>query len=651
MNPWIDVAGWTLVHFLWEGATIALLALVALWGLRHRSPQARYAVACASLVAMLAAPIVTAAVLSRAVVVIAPAAVQRTAEAQPDTLAIPDATSASADAASLAINVLMARNGSSVDVRAGGSRAWLPLVVMLWFAGVAALLIRLLGGWWRITRLHRAARAAAPSAWTAAAARIAATLGLSRRVHVVDSSLVDTPTVIGWVKPVILLPIAAFAGLSPTQVEAILAHELAHVRRHDFLVNLLQTFAETVLFYHPAIWWVSARIRAEREHCCDVVALSVCGDAVSYAEALVELESWRTVHSRLAIAATGGKLLTRVRRLLGAPADDAPRSLGAMLIAGVGCARDLRRRRVALPRCRAARCRCGAACAGRRRSRSRGVVDGLQPQRLVDALHRLPRPRSDSLRLPDSRGTYHRRAALARRADPADRHQPGCRAARGRDAGHRPAGARGHVCIEDARGEAQLPGARAGHGQAGPRIRTQPSRVESSVLRPAAVDCCRATSGPAPGVATCAALRGRPRQLVGLDAALVGDDAGLRGVPARLREGVAVYSKETPAPARSRPGARRAQKHAPDIVDRTGLSGRYDFEFSAFYPTAALMSRFPFLKNVFEPMGFTSIPRALEDQLGLALVESEAAVRRHRHRQRGTPVHRRGRLQAAREIS
>src|SRR4030095_13888079 len=116
---------------------------------------------------------------------------------------------------------------------------------------------------------------------------------LFRSVHVVESIAVEVPTVIGWMRPVILLPVAAVAALTPAQVEAILAHELAHIRRHDYAVNLLQTTAETLLFYHPAVWWISKRIRAEREHCCDDVAVRVCGDAVSYAHALAELEAWR----------------------------------------------------------------------------------------------------------------------------------------------------------------------------------------------------------------------------------------------------------------------------------------------------------------------------------------------------------------------
>ena len=116
-------------------------------------------------------------------------------------------------------------------------------------------------------------------------------------MRVVESALVDVPVVIGWLRPVILLPVAALAGLTPAQVEAILAHELAHIRRHDSCVNVLQTIAETLLFYHPAVWWVSHRIRAEREHCCDDIAVAVCGDPVAYAQALAELESWRVTQS------------------------------------------------------------------------------------------------------------------------------------------------------------------------------------------------------------------------------------------------------------------------------------------------------------------------------------------------------------------
>ena len=138
-------------------------------------------------------------------------------------------------------------------------------------------------------------------------------------MRLLESTRVDVPTVIGWLTPVVLLPASALAGLTPQQIEAILAHELAHIRRHDYLVNLLQTLVETLLFYHPAVWWLSRRIRVERENCCDDLAVSLCGDPVAYAAALADLEELRSSNRTLALAATGGSLLQRVRRLLGAP--------------------------------------------------------------------------------------------------------------------------------------------------------------------------------------------------------------------------------------------------------------------------------------------------------------------------------------------
>ena len=202
--------------------------------------------------------------------------------------------------------------------------AVLPFVVWGWLAGVTVLLARFAGGCWRVHRLRVAALAEAVSQWQSASERLAVRLRLDVAFRVVESGLVDAPGVIGWIRPVILLPVAVLTNLAPVQIEAILAHELAHIRRRDYAVNLLQTVAETLLFYHPRVWWVSARVREEREHCCDDVAVEVCGEPAAYAAALAELASWRTRETALAVGATDGSLLARVRRLLRVPEDDEP---------------------------------------------------------------------------------------------------------------------------------------------------------------------------------------------------------------------------------------------------------------------------------------------------------------------------------------
>jgi BlaR1 peptidase M56 len=186
------------------------------------------------------------------------------------------------------------------------------------------LLGRMAGGWWHVRRLHRTALASRSSRWQTACRRIAYRIGLPAAAHVVESTAVEVPTLVGWLRPAILLPVAAIAVLTPGQVEAILAHELAHIRRHDYAINLLQTLAETLLFYHPAVWWVSHRIRIEREHCCDEIAVAVCGDPVGYARALTELEARRAPSTVVALAATGGQLVDRVRRILRVPLTEQP---------------------------------------------------------------------------------------------------------------------------------------------------------------------------------------------------------------------------------------------------------------------------------------------------------------------------------------
>ena len=180
-----------------------------------------------------------------------------------------------------------------------------------------AFWLRLLGGWICAVRLRSRLVRPAPSEWQQALDRLKTRIRVSRPVRLLVSSLVQAPAVVGWLRPVVLVPVGALTGLPPEQIEALLLHELAHIRRHDYLVNVLQSVVEALLFYHPAVWWISGHIRTERELCCDDVAVSVSGDVLTYARALAELESARPAHFRAAMAATGGSLAHRIARLLG----------------------------------------------------------------------------------------------------------------------------------------------------------------------------------------------------------------------------------------------------------------------------------------------------------------------------------------------
>jgi beta-lactamase regulating signal transducer with metallopeptidase domain len=198
----------------------------------------------------------------------------------------------------------------------------LPYLVLGWLVGVFGLSAWHLGGWAQLQRLKRRMVRPVADAVQTRLTILAERLGIHRAVGLLESALVDVPTVVGWIKPVILLPASALTGLSAEQLEAILAHELAHIRRYDYLVNILQTVVEILGFYHPALWWVSHRIRIERENCCDDLAVQICGDSVRYARALTHLEEMRHSRTQLAVAADGGSLISRIARLLGHPVND-----------------------------------------------------------------------------------------------------------------------------------------------------------------------------------------------------------------------------------------------------------------------------------------------------------------------------------------
>ncbi|UON82092.1 M48 family metalloprotease [Dyadobacter chenwenxiniae] len=154
--------------------------------------------------------------------------------------------------------------------------------------------------------------------WRARFGVMTAKMNITQSVEFRETAKIVTPMVIGALRPVVLIPIGLLSGFSTAQIEAILAHELAHIRRNDYLINMLQSFVEVVFFFHPAIWWLSDRIRAEREHCCDDIALSVCGDKMSLAHALVKVAEWqRTPGFAMAFASKKPLLLQRVQRVLG----------------------------------------------------------------------------------------------------------------------------------------------------------------------------------------------------------------------------------------------------------------------------------------------------------------------------------------------
>lgn len=301
----VEALGWALVHFLWQGVAIALALELALLAGHRWSAEVRYLARCAALVAMAAAPPLTFLV-ARDGVGEAAAAWTRETAAEP-----------------------------------GLAERALPWVVLAWSLGAAVCLGRLARGLWRVRAVSRSAPGAPlPAPWRAVYERLAGALGVRAAARVVDSAAVAVPAVVGWLKPVVLVPARVFTGLSEAQIEALLAHELAHVRRHDVLVNLAQSVLEALLFYHPAVWWVSAGIRTEREYCCDDLALSVTRDRLSLARALALVEGWRGEEPELCMSTRGGPLMKRIRRLIGRN-ERTRRSHGVWSALGAGVAAAL----------------------------------------------------------------------------------------------------------------------------------------------------------------------------------------------------------------------------------------------------------------------------------------------------------------------
>ncbi len=310
------LVAWALLHFLWQGLVLAAVfaALMAI----ARSAATRYALAVSILVLMVAAPIATFVFLQQSTSIIQPA------------IAAPLAPSpASAAAKPMQVDSAQALASPAISP---DTFVWL---VRIWIAGVIFFSLRTAGGMLVVERLQRRKATPVASRLLQTCLDLQRRVGIKRAIRFCQCNGLDVPAVIGWFRPVVLLPMTVLAGLSQAQLEAVIAHELAHIKRWDYFVNLFQIAAETLLFYHPAVWWVSRRIRLERENCCDDAAVCLCGNVVDYARALTYMEGGRTAPS-LVMAASGSPLAARVMRLLGTR-KSAGNVLGTGLAIGMVC--------------------------------------------------------------------------------------------------------------------------------------------------------------------------------------------------------------------------------------------------------------------------------------------------------------------------
>lgn len=311
MNLFETALAQSLLAALWQDTALAAMAAATLAAMSRRTPAARHAVGLAFLLAMLWLP---AAQLAQQL------GNGQLAEASTTSLTLVSA------AAHWPVMAWLGTAGAT----AMAAPAWLAWA---WGLGVLLMLGRLGGAWWWLQALERRAPAQTlPPHWQRRVEALRCAMGIRRPVVV--RMLVDVAqpfTARAW-RPVVWLPIALMTRLPAPIVEALIAHELAHIRRLDWVWNGLQCLVESLLFFHPAVWWLSRRVRAEREHACDDIAAQICGDSLVVAEALTQLERLRGPLPMLAQAATGGALRQRVHHLLALPRPAAP---GRSLAGGV----------------------------------------------------------------------------------------------------------------------------------------------------------------------------------------------------------------------------------------------------------------------------------------------------------------------------
>ena len=321
MQPLVDMApalGGAILCFAWQGVLIGLGCALLLGLTPQRLADRRYAIACGALMVSLLSFLVSLLWLAQG-------------------FAFPGASDPDEMAAGASFLATPLGDHASFFGTLMHSAETTTVLAWLWSAGVAVMILRLLRSWGTSHRLRSSARADVPQVWQAYFEHLRDELGISAGVRLLQTTLVTAPMVVGFLSPVVLVPLSVFSSLSSEQLRLLLRHELAHIHRFDHLVNMAQCAVEALLFFHPATWWISSQIRREREFCCDQAAVATPSDRRHLAEALTELEQVRLSNTSTILSAHGGPLMIRILRILNAPLGQTPnllpgRSLG--LVAG-----------------------------------------------------------------------------------------------------------------------------------------------------------------------------------------------------------------------------------------------------------------------------------------------------------------------------
>ncbi|MEZ6089208.1 MAG: M56 family metallopeptidase [Pirellulaceae bacterium] len=338
----LDIVGWVLVHSLWQFTAIGCLAWILDSGGRRCSAVFRCNLLLGTLILTATCPIATALTMLRnpisvtANVPTEATSLNPTSNVAGSILAVPREIESPTDGEGSREDSIGAKNAGasfvgddgwdhwlnaqSIATRFSQSiEPWLTIIVCFWGAGVLFFAARLAVGWGRVRGLLRESAKVDDEVLLSLLRGAASKLGIVRKLQLLVNTRIESPVVVGVLRSTIVIPTSFASGVSPELIEAIFAHELAHVRRFDYLINLVQSMIESLFFYHPMVWWLSRRIREERENCCDDLAAMAIQSRVAIGRALLAVEELRGQSLKPALGASGGSLLARVRRLLDKP--------------------------------------------------------------------------------------------------------------------------------------------------------------------------------------------------------------------------------------------------------------------------------------------------------------------------------------------